>query len=144
MSTCARVWSYRYMCGNYRNMVAKVNTSDTMCRCIVRISLEIQSLWRPYYTEWLISGPGYVLPLHRSCPNIRLKWLQQQVCISFLHRSLILSRSCDHIGSGTREWILILRPRPPILPNICRPLWSMQRMNTLQNIDMCRLINQKT
>jgi len=41
----------------------------------------------------------------RSWLNIILKWLQWLVCSSFCHISLIFSRSCDRLASGTSEWI---------------------------------------
>jgi len=70
--------------------------------------------WRKTYTlPWSLRG--------RRCPNIILKWPQRLVCFSFWNISLILSRSCDHLGSGTREWISILKTRLLILPNSRRP-----------------------
>ena len=72
-----------------------------------------------------------------------LKWLQRWGCFSFLHISLILSGSCDGLGSGTWEWILILRMRYLILHNTRSPYWSMWRMNTVPNFDVCRSINSK-
>jgi len=45
--------------------------------------------------------------------------------------------------SGTREWISILRTRHPILPNTKKLVWSMWRMNSVPNIDVCRSINTK-
>jgi len=71
----------------------------------------------------------------RSCPNIMLESLQQLVCFTFQHISLILSRSCDHSGSGTRRWILILRPSRLPLPNTRRRFWSIFKMNTVPIID---------
>jgi len=88
----------------------------------------------------------YSLPwsLHcRSCPNIILKWLQQLVCFSFRHISWILSESCDRIGSGTREWILILKTRLRILSNTRRPLYIRWRTNSASNIDGSRSSNPK-
>jgi len=73
----------------------------------------------------------------KSCPNTILKWLQRLVCSWFRHISLILSRSCDRLGSGTREWILILKTTYFIIPNTWRPLWSMWRTNTAWDIDVC-------
>jgi len=70
-----------------------------------------------------------------------LKWLQQRVCFSFLHIFSILSGSCDRLASGTREWILILGMRYPILPDTNRPFYSMWTMNTVPNIDVCQTIN---
>jgi len=57
--------------------------------------------------------------------------------------SSILSRSCDRLGSGTMEWISILRTRHPILHNTRRSFWSRWRMNTVQLIDVCQSINLK-
>jgi len=51
--------------------------------------------------------------------------------------------SCDHLESGTRDWILILRTRYPILSNKKRPLWSIWRMNTVPDIDECQLRSTK-
>jgi len=76
--------------------------------------------------------------LDRSCWNTTPKELQWQACITFLHISSILFGSWDHLEAGTREWILILRTRHPILPNTKRPCWIMWRMNTAPNIDLCR------
>jgi len=70
-----------------------------------------------------------------------LKLLQQQVCFIFLHKCLILSRSCDCIDSGTKEWILVAWTSYPILLNTKRPFWSMWRMNTVSIIDVCWSIN---
>jgi len=71
----------------------------------------------------------------RSSPNIMLKFLQQQVSFSWQHSLLIISGSCDHLGSGTREWILFLRTILLIPPDIQRHFWSMLRTNTALNID---------
>ena len=79
----------------------------------------------------------------RSCPNIMLKWLQWQVCLSFWLISSILSGSCDHVENRTKEWILILRTRHSILPNTMRPFWSMWRMNTVSNIKVYWSMNSK-
>jgi len=76
-----------------------------------------------------------------SRPNITLKLLQRLVCVSFQHISLILSGSCDQSGSGTWQWIVILRTRLLSLPNTWRCFWSMWRMNTVANNDECRSIN---
>jgi len=73
-----------------------------------------------------------------------LKWLSQWVCFSFLHIFSILSGSYDRLGSGARECILILRMRHPIVSNRRRPFWSMWRMNTVPNIDVCQLIQLNT
>jgi len=71
------------------------------------------------------------------CATNMLKLLQWPVYFSVQHISLILRGSCDRSGSGTRELIYVLRPRPPILPNTNRPFRSMWRMNTAPNIDDC-------
>ena len=78
-----------------------------------------------------------------SCPNIILKWLQWLVSFSFWQICSILSRCCEHLGSGTREWMLILKARLRILPNTRRPFWSMCRTNTALNIDVCQSLNLK-
>jgi len=39
--TYASVLPRRHTDGNYRNTVANVDASDSRCRCIVRLSLEI-------------------------------------------------------------------------------------------------------
>ena len=86
----------------------------------------------------------YTLPwsFHtRSCPNIILKLVLWLVCFSFQHICLIVSGSCDRLGSGTRECLLILRTRHLILSNTRRHLWSMRRMNTAPNIDVCPSLN---
>ena len=70
-----------------------------------------------------------------------LKWLHCQACFSFLHTSSILSGSSDRLESRTTKLILILRTRHHIQPNTKRPFWSMWRMNTAPNIDMCQSIN---
>jgi len=77
----------------------------------------------------------------RSCPSIMLKLLHRWVCFWFEHTSLFLSRSCDHLRSGTREWILILRTRLLIPPNTNRHFWSMWRMHTVPNLDDCASLN---
>jgi len=82
--------------------------------------------------------------LNRSCPNILLKWLHRLVWFPFQHISLILSGSCDCLGSGTRKWISILRMRHSILPNTKMPFWSMCTMNTVPNIDGCWALNPKS
>jgi hypothetical protein len=63
--------------------------------------------------------------------------------LSFLHRSSILTRSCDHLGRGTKEWILILRTKHSIRPDTRSTFLSMWRMNAVPHIDVCRSINQK-
>jgi len=72
-----------------------------------------------------------------------LKWLQGHGHFSFQQIPATISRCCDHSRSGSREWILILMMRHPILPNTNMPFWSMWRMNTVPNICMCRSINMK-
>jgi len=71
------------------------------------------------------------------------KWLLWRVCFSFLHIYSMLSASCNCLGSGTREWILNPRMRHPILHNTRRPFWSMCRMNSVPNMDVCRSIKLK-
>ena len=66
-----------------------------------------------------------------------LRLLQWPVCFSVPNLSLILSLSCDHLGSVTREWTFILMTRLLILPNTKRPSWSIRRMNTVRNKDDC-------
>jgi len=90
---------------------------------------------KTYTSPWRL--PGW------SCPNIRPKSLPRLVCFWFQCISLILSGSCDHLGSGTRQWIWILRMRHLILPNTRRPFWSMWRTNTVPNIDECPSLNPK-
>jgi len=72
-----------------------------------------------------------------------LKWLRWPVCFSFLHISSILSGCCNRLGSGSKEWIWILRMRHPLLPNNKRTFWSMWRIKTLSIIDVCQSINWK-
>jgi len=72
-----------------------------------------------------------------------LKWHLRRVHFSFLHISLILSGIDDCSRSGTREWILILGTRHPILHNTWRSFWSIRRINTLPKIEMCQLVNPK-
>jgi len=72
-----------------------------------------------------------------------LKLLQQLVCSSSQPQSSILSARWDCTGSWTRESILILRTRLPILPNPKTPFWIMWRMNTMPNIDDCPSLNPK-
>jgi len=79
----------------------------------------------------------------RSCPNIILKLLLRLQWLSFQHISLILSGSCNHLRSGTREWILILRITHLILCNTRRHFWSMWRMNTAPHMDVCLSLNPK-
>jgi len=73
----------------------------------------------------------------RSCRNIITKCFQLMVSFSFRQISLIFSRSCDCLGSGTKEWIIIQRTRLFILPNTRRPSGSVWRINTTLNIDVC-------
>jgi hypothetical protein len=56
---------------------------------------------------------------------------------------LNISRSCNCLDSGTREWILILRTRHPILPNTKSLLSSIWWMNTVPNIDACQSIKSE-
>ena len=90
---------------------------------------------KTYSLPWRLQG--------RSFPNIILHSLQGLVCSSFRHISLILCGSCDRLGSGTREWILILKTGLLILPNTRRPFWSMWRTNTALNINDCQSLNLK-
>jgi len=90
---------------------------------------------KTYSLWWSLHG--------KSFPNIILKWLQRPVCISFQHTSLILSGSCDHFGSGTREWISILKTRLLIQPKTRRPFRRMWWKNTASNTDVCRSLNPK-
>jgi len=41
-------------------MVAPVDSSDCRSRCVVRLSLEIEGLWRADYIKWGLPGPGHV------------------------------------------------------------------------------------
>jgi len=106
-------------------------------------------LWMAWCEDWLsrrLQGRTTCYSLwglhDRSCPNTAPKWLQRWVWFTLLHISSIFSRSCDHLESGTREWIIILRTRHHILPNTKRPFWSTWRMNTVPNIEMCRSISR--
>jgi len=63
----------------------------------------------------------------KCCLKSILESRQRLVCFSFRHASLILSRSCDRLGSGTREWIFILKTRLLILLNTRRCFWRMWR-----------------
>jgi len=90
--------------------------------------------------------PGDTLPrssCDRCCPNIMLQLLQRRVCITLQHTFLILSGSCDCLGSETSAWISILRTRLLILLNTKRSFWSMWRMITVPNIDVCLSLNVK-
>jgi hypothetical protein len=78
-----------------------------------------------------------------SGPSYMLNWHPRQVCYSSLIISSILSGSCDCSDSGRNQWIFILRTTYSILPNSRRRFWSMWRMNTLPNINVCQSINQK-
>jgi len=79
----------------------------------------------------------------RSGPKILPKWLQQMVCFSFQRTFLILTIGCDHLGSGTREWILIVRTRLPLLTNTRMCFWRIWRMITVPNINVCLSLNPK-
>jgi len=94
------------------------------------------SQWKEDFTlQWSLC--------YRSGPNTKLKLLQWRVCSLFQYTSSILSRSCDHLECGTRESIFILRTRLLILPNTKRHSWSMWRINTVLNTDVCLSLNQK-
>jgi hypothetical protein len=80
----------------------------------------------------------------KCCPNVILKWLQWLVWSSFRHVSMLLSGSCNRLGSRRRVWILILKTRLLILPNTRRPSLSNWRMNTGRNIEDCRSLSQIT
>ena len=56
--TYGSVWHRRHTDGNYRNTVANVDASDSRCRYIVWLSLEIEGSWRANYIEWPLPGPG--------------------------------------------------------------------------------------
>ena len=88
-----------------------------------------------YTLPWSLGG--------RSRPNSILKSPQRLVCFSIRNISLILARSCYCLGSGTREWILILKTRLLILPYTMWPCWSMWRTNTALSIDICWSQNPK-
>jgi len=60
-----------------------------------------------------------------------------------MHIISILCGSWDRLESGTKELILIQTTKHPILPNSHRPFWTMWRMETVSNIDMCQSINTK-
>jgi len=79
----------------------------------------------------------------KSCPNTMPKSLQRRVCFIFRHTYLILFASCNCLGKGTREWILILRTRLLILPNTQRHFGRMWKTNTARNSDDCRSLNMK-
>jgi len=98
-------------------------------------------LWR-----WLDGRKTYTLlwSLHaRRCPNSILKLLLQRVWFLIQNTSSIHSSSCDCLGSGGREWLLILRMRLLIQPDTRRQYWSLWRMNTVPNIDVCTSLNPK-
>jgi len=80
---------------------------------------------------------------NRSCLNTTLKWLQRRACYKLLHIFSIRFGLCDRLENGTSEWISILRMRHSILPNTKRPFWSLLRMNTVPNINVCRSISTK-
>jgi len=56
----------------------------------------------------------------RSSPISSLKSLPRWLCFSWQYKWLILSGSHDHIESGTREWLWILRMRVLTAPNTKR------------------------
>jgi len=91
--------------------------------------------WKTY------TSPG---SLHiRSCPNIILKLLLWQLCFSLKHISFIVSRCGDRLGSGPREWILILRTSLLIQPNTRRHFWSMWWIDTEPKIDIYPSVNPR-
>jgi len=94
-------------------------------------------------TPWKDDLFSAVKLARQKLSNTMLKWRQRWACCSFLHISSILFRSCDSVESGTREWILILRTRHPILPNTQRPYWFSCTMNSVPNIDLCWSISTK-
>ena len=71
------------------------------------------------------------------------KWLQWHECFPLRLTSSLFYGSCDRLGSGIREWRLILKKRHPILPNTIRTFWSRCRMTTVPILDMCWSINLK-
>jgi len=73
--------------------------------------------------------------LTRSCPNNLPQSLQQLVRFTIQRKCLILSGICDHLGSGTRRGILILRKRRRIVRNTRGPFRSMWTTNNARNID---------
>jgi len=100
-----------------------IASSQSTMTCLIiwmalyEIRLRKRIIWRKIcYLPWSI--------FDRSCPNITLKWLQWRVCFLFQQRSSIISGSCNCLGSRTREWILIVRTRHPMLPNSTRPVWG--------------------
>lgn len=72
-----------------------------------------------------------------------LRSLQRPVSSSFPHIFLILSGSCNHVGSGRWRWILIMRTRLLILSNSRRPFRSMWSTNTVPNVNECMSLNPK-
>ena len=117
-----------------------------LLQCTMTCSI-IWTVWCKLWLRWRLPGRKTCSllwsSLDRSCPDTMLKWLQQQACFSFLHISSIHFSSCDRLESGKREWIFILRMRHPILPSTKRPFWSMLRINTEPNIDVCRSLSMK-
>jgi len=118
----------------------------TSSRCLITCSI----IWMAWCNLWPWRRHNgkktYSLPWSlrsRSCPHIIQKLHLRQICLSFRRISLILSGSCDHLRSGTWEWIWLLKRRLLILPNTRRPSWSMWRMNTVLIIDVCRRVNRK-
>ena len=150
MSGPLRSMSWKYwghfdigLCGCQRGIKAHC---ITLSHCTTTYSITWMA-WRELWPRRRLHGRNTCSSLwsqlDRSCPNTPLKWLQQRECYWFLHIASIVFESCDRLESGTREWILILKTRHPILPNTNRPLWSMLRSNTVPNIDVCRSISTK-
>jgi hypothetical protein len=95
-------------------------------------------IWMPPWQLWLSrrhsrrkTCSSLWNSLHKSSWNITLKWLKRWVRLSFLQISAILSGSCDHVESCTREWISILKTRQPILPTTNGLFWRMWRTHSV-------------
>jgi len=103
--------------------------------------------WREILLGKRLNGKkNYTSPwsLHdRSCPNLIMKLLQYWVYISFQHISSILCRNWDCLGSGTREWILILMIRLLILYNTKKCFWSRRRICAVPNMNIYQSLNLK-
>lgn len=78
-----------------------------------------------------------------SCSNTLLKSPQVLVCLSLLHKSLLIFTTCDLIGNVTKECILILRTRLILLLITTNDFWSMWMKNVAPNTDDCRSHNIK-
>ena len=89
--------------------------------CVLQLRVRLNGR-KTYTLPWSLRA--------KSGPTLILKLLLRQVCGSFLHISWILCGSCDRVGSGRWEWILILQTRLHILPNTSRSLWSRWRINS--------------